>query len=371
MHEITCDHSGLVIDTFKPDKQPKHFELKHIVLHDVGPKDPWHYDASLTNAIPRGEILASGTFGPWQTASPGESPVTGHYTFEHADLNTIRGIGGILSSVGDFTGQLDRIVVDGTTETPAFSLDTANHPVPLHTRFHAIVDGLNGDTRLEPVNATLRNSHFTTRGSVVDTKGVGHTIDLDIDIPSGDVQDFLELAVNTRPPFLTGTITTRAKLHIRPGPGRVIEKLSLEGAFTLRAIHFDNPAVQDKVDGLSLRARGEPEKARPGATDVTSNVKGNFSLKNGTLQFENLAYTLPGARVNLDGSYSLDGQVFDFHGKVLTDASLSKMVDSKVLSVLLKAASPFFKRQGGGAEIPVHIDGTKSEPKFGLDVLKH
>jgi hypothetical protein len=73
--------------------------------------------------------------------------------------------------------------------------------------------------------------------------------------------------------------------------------------------------------------------------------------------------------VNLQGIYSLNGQQFEFNGKLRTEASLSHMVDSPWLSVLLKAASPFFKKQGGGAEIPVKISGTKSEPKFGLDVL--
>jgi hypothetical protein len=45
------------------------------------------------------------------------------------------------------------------------------------------------------------------------------------------------------------------------------------------------------------------------------------------------------------------------------------MVESSWLSVLLKAV-PFFKKKGGGSEIPVRISGTKSEPKFGLDVLR-
>jgi hypothetical protein len=45
------------------------------------------------------------------------------------------------------------------------------------------------------------------------------------------------------------------------------------------------------------------------------------------------------------------------------------MVDNRVLSFLLRAASPFFRRKGGGAEIPVKISGTRSEPKFGLDIL--
>src|SRR5438046_2558616 len=183
--EITVDNSRIVIGTAKPDKDPKVFELKHIALHYVGPNTPWQYDATLVNAIPRGQIHATGGFGPWQTDSPGDSSVTGHYTFDHAELNTIEGIGGILSSVGDFKGQLDKIVVDGTTETPDFSVDTANQPIPLHTQFHAVVDGTTGDTYLEPVNAKLRNSSFTTSGAVINVKGRGHRIDLDVDVPGG------------------------------------------------------------------------------------------------------------------------------------------------------------------------------------------
>ena len=89
----------------------------------------------------------------------------------------------------------------------------------------------------------------------------------------------------------------------------------------------------------------------------------------GSIQFSKIEYIMPGARVNLEGTYSLDGQQFEFNGKLRTEASLSHMVDSPWLSVLLKAVSPFFKKKGGGAEIPVKISGTKSEPKFGLDVF--
>jgi hypothetical protein len=97
-------------------------------------------------------------------------------------------------------------------------------------------------------------------------------------------------------------------------------------------------------------------------------MKGLFALSDGAIHFNKLAYVLPGAEVNLDGIYSLDGQEFGFNGKVLTDASLSKMVASPWLSLLLRAANPFFSKKGGGAEIPVKISGTKSEPKFGLDL---
>ncbi len=368
VHQLICDDSQLVIGTANPDKDPKTFQLRHIEMHDVGPNAPWHYDAVLTNAVPRGDIHSTGTFGPWQTESPGDSTVTGHYTFDHADLNTIKGLGGILHSTGDFKGQLDRIVVDGKTDTPNFSLDTANHPVPLETEFEAIVDGTSGDTYLQNVKAKLRDSELTARGAVITVKGRGHDVKLEVDIPAGHIQDFLDLAVKTQPPVLSGIIQTKTNLEVRPGPESVTKKLSFKGEFTLRRIHFSNPEVQDKVDMLSLRAQGKPKKAKPGAADVESHMKGTFTMRDGLLRFSNLDYVLPGGRINLAGVYSLDGQRFNFRGHVRTSAELYQMVDSRWKSWLLRPLSPFFKGKGGGTEIPVKISGTKSAPKFGLDL---
>lgn len=368
--QIDCDDSKLIIGTAKPDKEPKEFDLQHIVMNNVGPNDPWLYAATLVNAIPRGDIHAKGTFGPWVNESPGDSSVAGRYIFDNADLGTIKGIGGILSSTGEFNGQLNRIVVDGTTETPDFSLDTANQPVPLHTKFHAIVDGTSGNTYLQPVDAKLGKSHFSCTGAIVNVKGQGHIIDLDVDVPNGRIQDFLELAVKTKPTIMTGRLTMKTKLHIRPGNERVIEKLSLDGNFRLRSIHFSNPEWQDKVDMLSLRARGEARQAKPGAEDVSSLMVGNFGIGGGKLHFSRLAYSLPGADVDLAGIYSLDGSELDFSGKVRTKAALSNMVATWWKSWLLKPVDPFFRKNGAGAEIPVKISGTTGAPKFGLD-LKH
>src|SRR5271155_916957 len=366
--EIVCDDSKLVIGTSKPDKDPKEFDLSHIVLRNVGPEKPWDYEAALVNAIPKGDIHAKGTFGPWNNDSPGDSAVTGHYTFDHADLNTIKGIGGILSSVGEFTGQLNDIIVDGTTETPDFSLDTANHSMPLHTKFHAVVDGTNGDTYLQPVVARLGESDFSCSGAVINVKGRGHIIDLDVNVPNGRIQDFLQLGVKTTPVVMTGWLTMKTKLHIPPGKESVTRKLGLKGGFTLRQIHFTNPDVEDKVDMLSLRAQGDPKDAKPGAEDVRSQMTGQFVMDAGKLSFSKLDYMLPGAEVLLAGDYTLSGDTFEFGGKIKTDAKVSQMVASKWKSLLLKPVDPFFKKDGVGAEIPVKVSGTKSAPKFGLDL---
>lgn len=366
--EIVCDDSRLVIGTDKPDKDPKVFVLQHIVLKDVGPNAPSQYNATLINAIPKGDIHAVGTFGPWNDETPGESSVTGKYTFQHADLNTIKGIGGILHSVGDFTGRLDRIEVQGIADVPDFSLDTANHPMPLHTKFSAIVDGTTGDTYLQPVDAKLGESDFSCQGAVVNIKGQGHTIDLDIDVPAGRIQDFLQLAVKTKPVVMTGVLTMKTKLHIRPGKESVTQKLGLKGTFSLKQMHFTNPEVQDKVDMLSLRAEGHPKEAKPGAEDVSSRMTGRFRMGNGKLNLEDLHYALPGATVQLEGVYTLDGKKFDFTGKLRTKAELSQMVASRWKSWALKVVDPFFHKHGAGAEIPVKITGTNTAPKFGLDL---
>jgi hypothetical protein len=366
--EIVFDDSTLVIGTLKPNKDPLDFEMSSIVMRDVGPDAPWNYDATLVNAIPKGDIHAKGTFGPWNNDSPGDSRVTGHYVFDHADLNTIKGIGGILSSVGDFTGRLNDITVDGTTETPDFSLDTANHPIPLHTKFHAVVDGTNGDTYLQPVEARLGGTDFSCNGAVINVKGKGHIIDLDVTVPNGRIQDFLQLGVKTSPVVMTGGITMKAKLHLPPGKESVTKKMGLKSSFTLRQIHFTNPEWQDKVDMLSLRAQGDPKDAKPGADDVHSQMAGQFVMEGGKISFSKLDYTLPGADVTLKGDYTLNGETFEFAGNVRTNAKVSQMVASKWKSLLLKPVDPFFKKDGAGAVIPIRVSGTRSAPKFGLDL---
>jgi hypothetical protein len=365
--EIVVDDSQLVIGTDKPDKDPRVFLLKHVVLRDLGPNTGWPFDAVLTNPIPKGEIHASGAFGPWDTESPGDSKVEGKYVFENADMNTIKGIDGVLRSTGSFDGQLDRIGVRGRTEIPDFSLDTANHPMPLWTEFQAVVDGTSGDTYLEKIDAKLGQSQFSCEGAVINIKGQGHRIDVKTDVPNGQIADFLGLAVKTNASPMTGLLTLEARLQIAPGKERVSQKMTMQGVFTLRQIHFTNPAIEDKVDLMSLRAQGNVNELRPGAPDVTSRMTGQFAMGNGQLVFSRLDYALPGGSVHLTGHYPMNGRGYEFVGKVRTKAEVSEMVASKWKSLLLKPLDPVFSKHGWGTEIPIKVSSDKNgKPKFGF-----
>lgn len=119
--EFLCQHARLIINTLKPGKLPIEFDISNLRMKDIGPGQPLRFDATLTNPKPVGAIQSTGQFGPWQADEPRNSPVRGKYSFTHADLSTIKGIAGILSSTGVFRGTLGGIVVDGMTDTPRFS----------------------------------------------------------------------------------------------------------------------------------------------------------------------------------------------------------------------------------------------------------
>ena len=367
--EILCTNVKLVIDTDKPGKEPLEFDIGRLDLHDIGPDQPMIYKAELTNPKPVGAIHAEGHFGPWDADGPRETPLDGDYSFDHADLSTIKGIGGMLASTGHFAGQLEHITIDGTTDTPDFSIDGSKYPVPLHTVFHAYVDGTTGDTTLDPVQAHLLHSDFTARGTVTRVKGVGHDIALEVTMPHGRIEDMLDLGVKTRPPLMSGVLTLRAKLHLPAGHERVTEKMELAGIFAVQGVSLNNPKWQDKVDSLSMRAQGRPREAKAAGSDgkpeEQSQMQAKFNLRGGLISVDDLKYQVPGVTVLLNGVYSTDGDVFEFKGHVRTDATASQMVTGWK-SALLQPFDKVLKKDGAGLELPVSISGTGSDVSFGL-----
>jgi len=358
----------LIINTDKRGKAPLEFDISDLRMSDIGPDEPLHFDATLTNPKPIGDIHSTGSFGPLNELSPRDSAVEGDYSFTNADLGTIRGIGGILTSSGHYGGRLGRIEVAGQTETPDFRLTISGHPVPLHTDFHAIVDGTDGDTYLEPVRAHFLQTSFTASGMIVRVNEPhGHEIDLNVIMSRGRIEDLLRLGVKTEPAIMTGPIRLKTKLNISPGQRDISDRIKLAGTFRVPEGDFSSEKVQTRVDNLSLRGSGEPKLVGKEDLDVTIDLQGKFVLQDSVLSFSLLHFQIPGTHADMTGQYSLDGATFDFHGLLKTDAKLSEMTTGWK-SILLKPVDPFFHKHGAGAEIPFKITGTRSEPHFGLDL---
>lgn len=365
--KFVCEDTRLVINTINPDKPPLEFAISGLRMKDVGPGLPFQFDATLVNPKPVGDIQSTGLFGPWQQDSPRDTPVQGSYSFNHADLGTIKGIGGILSSTGQYSGTLSNIVVHGATDTPDFRVESSNHPVALHTEFHAVVDGTNGDTYLKSVKASFLRSSFTATGSVVRLKkSKGHDIELDVSLDQARIEDLLRLGVHTEPAIMTGPVEMKTRLSLFPGDATVADRLKLAGDFHVLRAHFTNDKVQRKIDSLSLRSRGKKQSHDGNGDDVPVDLQGVFTLRDGLLSFSFLHFLIPGTHVDMTGDYSLDGREFDFHGKARLDAKLSQMTTGWK-SILLKPVDPFFSKDGAGTEVPIKVTGTESAPRFGLD----
>lgn len=362
--EINADGTVLKISPSRPDKDPLIFELYKLKLGAVGIDSPMKFQAVLKNAKPPGLIQTQGEFGPWNASDPGQTPVSGDYAFRNADLSVFKGIQGVLASDGQYAGVLERLDVKGTTDTPDFALQRAGSAVPLKTDFKAIVDGTSGDTLLKPVVAYLGKTRIVCDGGIIGKRGVkGKWILLEVQIQKGRIQDLLTLAVPSKP-LMTGLIDFQAKFDLPPGDIDVIQKLNLEGTFEIAKAVFRNFTIQEKIEELSKKSSGKVEDAED--ERVVSNMKGRFVLRNGTIYFSELSFSVPGAAIVLAGSYGIGSQVIDFAGELRMLATISQ-TQKGIKSFLLKVVDPFFKKKGYGTVLPIKITGTRSSPKFGLN----
>jgi hypothetical protein len=94
-------------------------------------------------------------------------------------------------------------------------------------------------------------------------------------------------------------------------------------------------------------------------------MNGDFYLAKGILSFSGLQFAIPGADVQLGGTYALDNEIMNFRGQVRLQAKLSQTTTG-VKSVLLKLADPLFSKKGNGAVLPVRITGSVQHPHYGL-----
>jgi hypothetical protein len=365
----TVDAKLFIIPSRK-DKAAKVWAIHHLRMYDLGATHSWPFTATLTNGVPPGEIAVDGHFGPWDREEPGDTPLDGKFNFDKADLGVFKGISGTLRSKGEFGGTLAELEANGETDTPNFTIKVGGHPFPLHTKYQALIDGTNGDTRLEHIDATFLKSHLIAKGAVLDApKGQhGRTVTLDVNMDTARIEDVMKMAVKSPTPPMVGALKLNTKFLLPPGEADVADRLRLDGQFWIGKAKFTSYDVQGKIEELSKRGSGKtaaPEKER-----VASDFQGRFKLADGRLALADLTFAVPGAKVQLAGTYALKAETLDFNGQLLLDAKISQTVTG-FKSVLLKVVDPLFKQKdGSGSVIPIKIGGSRNAPDFGLDVKR-
>jgi AsmA-like C-terminal region len=346
--EVDANDAVVVMLPKDPKKIPLEFDIHHLVVDDAGSGGPAEFHATLRNPKPVGDIATNGHIGPWNAEQPSLTPVDGNFSFSNADLGTLKGISGILSSKGSYSGALDSLNVQGDTDTPDFALQFSSKPVDLKTHYVVVVDGTNGNTYLKSVTAHFLHSTIETNGEVVKVRGAKHR----------------HILLNGDQQVMTGSVNLNAKIDIPPDDAALFDKLILKGRFGIEDVHFANNGVQSKVDSLSRHGQGEPKNM--GIEDVISNLEGQFGLANKVATFSNLVFDVQGAKVQLAGTYNLEDETLDFQGHLLLNAQLSQLTTG-VKSVFLKPFDSFFRKNGAGTSLPIRITGTRTNPSFGLD----
>lgn len=367
--KIIADGSSLVILPSKPGKAPLEFEMAKLTLAAVAPGQPLHYDTVLNIPKPPGRVTAQGSFGPWNTADPRRTQLSGVYDYREADLGVFKGIAGTLASTGKFEGALEEIRAQGECRVPDFRLSASGNPMPLNVDYTALVDGADGDTYVRQAKAKLGSTSFDVQGHVIGTAGQpGRAIHMAAQMPKGNLADLLRLAVKGHNQFLTGSIRLNAVIDVPRGDVNVVDKMSMHGRFEVREANFTSQTIQDKIDSLSQRGRGRPKDAS--IDNVPATFNGQFTMADAVLAFKPAIFVVPGALVDLNGNYQINAGQLDFHGSLNLSAAMSNTF-AGWKRWALKPFNPIFSKNEVGTYLPIQITGNKDNPHFGLDRKKN
>jgi hypothetical protein len=146
-----------------------------------------------------------------------------------------------------------------------------------------------------------------------------------------------------------------------------VDRLELDGEFTIAGLRFESDMVQGKVDEFSRRGQGRPQDED--IQNVASLMRGRYQLKDGVLRFRQLRFGVRGADVQLNGHYVLKGGALDFSGTVRLDARASQTMTGWK-SWVTKVFDPLLAKDGAGTVLPIKVTGTAKQPKFGVEVKK-
>ena len=386
--EIVANGSAVEFGSSDPGNKPLRFDIHEALLQDVGWKGPLTYHVNVHNPKPPGDVIAQGEFGLWNQTAAGETPISGDYKFEQADLSVYGGIAGKLSSTGKFAGKLAHIDISGTTDTPDFEVKSSGHAVRLTTQFSAYVDATRGDTFLKQVDANFWKTHVVARGSIASGPGgKGKTALIELRATNARIQDVLLLFVEANRAPMSGSVTLQVRAEIPPGPEGFLKRVKLHGRFGITEGMFSKPSTQEDVDKLSAGARGEKEKDkkedrnakdeaknkddkdkdRSDPETVLTDLNGQANLLGGVARFSDLSFGVPGSTARLHGTYDLIDHKIDLRGRMQVDTQISN-TSSGTKAFLLKVMEPFFKKKRKGEIVPIRIAGTYEHPTFGLDL---
>jgi len=366
IEEVVVDH-GVV--EFPRRQQPLVFKIDRLTFANFDRRKPITFHVTLENPLPPGQLAVDGQFGPWNSSDIAATQISGSYRFTNANLGSLGGIAGTLSSQGGFAGEAKDLHVQGTTNVPNYEVKSVGHPVHLRTEFQAKVNCTNGDVDLQSVRGEFEKTSFAVAGEIAGQANPRAKMAmLQVNDAGGRVEDWLRLLAPDAMPPMTGPISFQARLKVPGGTAPFLRRVWLAGDFELTGVGFTKEKSQRGADELSLRARGQKiPNDKVALPKILGTLSGHVELIDGVANFSTLTFALPGAVANVHGTYSFVDERVDLHGQLRVDTKFSKTAGGPKGLFTRASEALFAKSRGDGEILPVKMTGTYDQPSYGLD----
>jgi hypothetical protein len=372
VENIEIENAQLDISTEVAGKPPLTFMIPTLRLEHAGTGKPVSFHVFLHNPRPSGYIRSDGQFGPVNASSLGETPVSGAFTFENADLTVQRAISGLLYASGNFHGRLRSLECTGTADVPRFQVFGSSHAVHIASRFKAAVDATTGNAALDQVVAHFNSTTVSATGKVMNTPNrAAKTVALDLSVHQGRVDDILLLFTHASTPAMEGPIGLHGRFTIPPGPPDFLTRIKIDGNFDIARGRFTNPKTQSPIDRLSQSAAGASKREqRDEPRSAAAEIRASVSDRNGVASLSNIVFEAAGIRGRLEGTFALHDKAIDMSGNLETSGKISNTT-SGIKALALKGLATFWPKRMSVRTIPFQIGGNASHPVFRLKLHGH
>lgn len=357
------------LDIMRVDGSRYRFPIHQVIIRNLRKGLAVPYFIDMQTAQPEGHLRATGSFGPLLGGQLANTPLSGSYTFAPVNLGSIPGLAGTLSASGHFHGPLAGVQVDAQGGIADFAVGKGR-PTHVTADAEGTVNGLNGDIAMESIHARAGDTTVLARGEIA---GQLKVVNVDLSVVHGRAQDILRPFVPREPPIV-GAVQLHGHALLAPAQNKAtfFERLRVRGAFDVPAERLTSAAAEQKLSAFSNRARGlKPAKSEASdPPDVLSGLGGGVSIRDGIAHFERLHFHMPGASVDLHGTFSLVDHSVHLLGDLRMDSDISHATTG-FMSLLLKPLAPFFRKNNAGAVVPIAITGSGGQYKVSSNLLHH
>lgn len=280
-------------------------------------------------------------------------------------LQRIHSISGALTAGGRFHGTLAAIEADFTSRIPDFAV-VRGRPTPIEATAHGTINGLNANIVFHPIELRIGTTTVRAQGSIV---GSPKVTNLDIDVRNGRAQDLLRPFLHEEAP-VNGAVWLRSHAYLAPveQKRKFLERLRMDGNFDIPAERLTDKPTEQKLSAFSQRAQNA--KTSSDEENVLSSLRGRTEIRGGIVSTRNLTFQIPGASVDLTGTFNLRSGDVHMLGDLHMQSDISH-ITTGFKSMLLKPLIPFFRKDHAGTIIPIAITGSPKHYKVSQNILHH